>query len=195
MQDSAQAFQVQTSVYRTPRLPDGFRDAGFRPVSVGESTERPEDFAPANAPSPLPPDADFQAKLKSLGIEVRNPGGTKALLMVVDDEPPVLALSSIMLSEAGYRVLAFENPKSALLAYRVLHPYITLVLLDFSMPELDGEQLYTELKAANPHVRALLVSGYADHEKITRMKQKGLDGYLGKPFTPESLLQKVAGLV
>lgn len=140
-------------------------------------------------------DNAFNDKLANLGMELKNPDGKKELLLVVDDEPTVLALSVLMLTESGYKILAFEHPMKALKAYRELKDYIALVLLDFAMPDMDGEKLYDELKHSNPNVTALLISGYADHDRLQSMMSKGLDGYLGKPYTPSKLYEKVESLL
>lgn len=65
------------------------------------------------------------------------------------------------------------------------------MLLDFSMPGMNGEEVFYQLQALHYNVPILLVSGYSKSELMERFVSKGLAGFIQKPYTAESLLQQV----
>ena len=68
-----------------------------------------------------------------------------------------------------------------------------LVLLDLTMPHLDGEQAFMELRRIRSSVRVVLMSGFNEQEAISRFTGKGLAGFLQKPFRLEALGEIVQG--
>ena len=71
---------------------------------------------------------------------------------------------------------------------------VDCVLLDLSMPELDGEATLRELRKSSPSARVLLMSGYEESEALRQFAGLDLDGFLQKPFTPEALLGGLAAV-
>jgi CheY-like chemotaxis protein len=64
-----------------------------------------------------------------------------------------------------------------------------LVLLDLTMPVMDGEQAFTELRRLQPDVRVVLMSGFNRQEAVARFTGKGLASFLQKPFSMEALTE------
>jgi len=62
------------------------------------------------------------------------------------------------------------------------------VLLDLTMPGLDGAEVLREIRAVNADVRVLLMSGYSEQDVLKRLKGQGRVAFLHKPFTQETLL-------
>lgn len=106
-------------------------------------------------------------------------GAGKVLL--VDDEESIQATSSKMLRELGYDVVTAWDGKEAIELFRTT-PDIALVLLDLTMPHMDGEQCFRELKALNPAVRVIMSSGYSEMDVVQRFAGKGLAGFIQKPY-------------
>jgi PAS domain S-box-containing protein len=113
------------------------------------------------------------------------------LVLVVDDEGVVREAMVEILSAAGLAVLEAENGQKGIGLFRQHEQELRLVLLDLSMPEMSGEQVFYELRALNPTIPVLLVSGYSEHEVLDRFVNTGLTGFIQKPFTRESLLQQI----
>jgi len=65
------------------------------------------------------------------------------------------------------------------------------VLLDLTMPVMNGEQALREMQRINPDVRVLLSSGYNEVEAVQRFAGKGLAGFIQKPYTAAALAEKV----
>ncbi|MEJ5221786.1 MAG: PAS domain S-box protein, partial [Tepidiforma sp.] len=114
----------------------------------------------------------------------------RATILVVDDDETVRNVTRRMLQHAGYTVLLAADGAEALACYRD-HPGIDLVLLDMTMPHMDGEETFRELRRVDPRVRVLLTSGYNEQDATERFAGKGLAGFIQKPYRPLDLLEKV----
>ena len=111
--------------------------------------------------------------------------------MVVDDEQMIREIARNTLERYGYRVLTAENGALAVEQYQKLGDGVTLVLLDLTMPVMNGEQALRAMKQINPRVRVLLSSGFNEMEAIERFAGKGLAGFIQKPYTAGALADKV----
>jgi two-component system cell cycle sensor histidine kinase/response regulator CckA len=70
-----------------------------------------------------------------------------------------------------------------------------MVVLDLTMPQLDGEACFHILRQMKPEVKVLLTSGFNEQDAVNRFSGKGLSGFLQKPFTSEELITKVRGIL
>jgi len=109
-------------------------------------------------------------------------------VLVVDDEETVRVLAARMLERMGFSVLAAVDGAQAVEVYRARHAEIVAVLLDMTMPHMDGEEACRELRRIDPDVRVVLSSGYNESEATTRFKGMGLSGFIQKPYRSEDLL-------
>ena len=116
-------------------------------------------------------------------------------VMVVDDEQIVRRSAKTMLERFGYSVVLAENGKEAVDLYRILADKIDVVLLDMTMPLMNGEQAFRELKTIRPDVRVILSSGYNEGEAVRRFAGKGLAGFIQKPYSATTLAQKVRAVM
>jgi CheY-like chemotaxis protein len=122
-------------------------------------------------------------------------------ILVVDDEPTLIALVRQVLEGSGYAVFSTTNPLDA---GRILEQQkIDLVTLDLMMPQKDGFEVYKELEAARD-IPVLFVTGYpqrftTDSDTVLSLWQRefarGRTDILYKPFDVRTLLEKVEGLV
>jgi CheY-like chemotaxis protein len=103
-------------------------------------------------------------------------------ILVVDDEETLRAVASQMVEALGWRALSAADGREALAVYREHMPEIVGVLMDLTMPHMDGEEAFGELRRLNPDVRVLLMSGYNEQDAIARFVGKGLAGFIQKPF-------------
>jgi CheY-like chemotaxis protein len=127
----------------------------------------------------------------SNGIEIANAQSQQELIMVIDDEPMVNALASEMLTLAGYRVVTALEPFRALDIFGKIGHEIDLVILDFTLPIMDGAEVFDELQKLRPNVAVMLSSGFAEQAILSAMLARGLRGFLPKPYTEEKLLSQV----
>src|SRR5437763_7547156 len=87
-----------------------------------------------------------------------------ALIFVVDDEPMLLELATVILEPLGYNVKTFRDPQTALDAFRSSKPYPSLLITDYSMHSMTGMDLIKACRKLEPQQRILLTSGTV-HEK------------------------------
>jgi DNA-binding response OmpR family regulator len=99
----------------------------------------------------------------------------------------VRATAGRMLQSLGFTVITAADGREGVERFRAATDEIRAVLLDLTMPYLDGEGAFRELRLLRPEVRVLLMSGFNEQEAIHRFIGKGLAGFLQKPFRMESL--------
>jgi CheY-like chemotaxis protein len=118
------------------------------------------------------------------------PGGSETIL-VVDDEEVVLDVSDDLLTGLGYRVIKAGSGEEAVSIYRNKQEEINLVVLDMAMPKMDGEETFRQLKEMNPNIKVLIASGLMEREHSDRMSERGIAGFLQKPYRLDSLAQAI----
>ncbi|MDJ0974077.1 MAG: response regulator [Planctomycetota bacterium] len=112
-------------------------------------------------------------------------------VLVVDDEEGVRLVLETVLGTAGFDVLTADDGAQGVKAFKQHQDEIVLVLLDMTMPRMDGEAAFRELRQLKPDVRAILMSGYNAQDATSRFAGKGLAGFIQKPFRPQDLIQKI----
>jgi CheY-like chemotaxis protein len=110
--------------------------------------------------------------------------------MVVDDNPAILEMvSSFLAVISDARISAYSSGTEALAAFSAEPEGFQLVITDWEMPRMDGLELTRQLRARNPGVKVVLITGnHAGIEKASA-DENGLSGFLYKPFGLDSLQQ------
>ena len=108
-------------------------------------------------------------------------------VLVVDDEPMVLAFAAKALKRLGYRVLTAENGKEACRVFEPRAGEIDCVLLDMVMPEMGGLETLHRLRGINPRIRVIVSSGYDPDEETRKLVESGSVAVLRKPYNLETL--------
>lgn len=115
-------------------------------------------------------------------------------IYVVDDEPMLLELATVILEPQGYRVKCFRDPEFALETFGSASPRPDLLITDFAMHGLNGMQLIEKFRRLNPAQKILLVSGTVD-EEIFRNSPAKPDRFLAKPYQAHQLANAVDTLL
>jgi PAS domain S-box-containing protein len=108
-------------------------------------------------------------------------------VLIVDDEDFVLSVCSAMARQLGLHVLTAVDGADAIGVFREQRESIGAVLLDMTMPRLDGLATFRELRRIDPGVRVILCSGFTEQEIAERFAGEGLAGFLQKPYGLERL--------
>lgn len=112
-------------------------------------------------------------------------------ILVVDDDLSVLSVIKCMLECGDYNVLMAHSAETALRMVERDDLTIDLMLLDVVMPDISGPDLAERIMAIRPHMRVLFMSGCTDSEVVrVKILDRAL-GFLPKPFTSDSLLERV----
>jgi two-component system phosphate regulon response regulator PhoB len=116
-------------------------------------------------------------------------------ILVVDDEPDIVALVAYHLAKAGYRVSTAATGTEALDAARNEPP--SLVVLDLMLPGLSGFDVLEQLRAseATKDVAVLMLTARRDEPDRIRGLSIGADDYLTKPFSPQELVLRVTAIL
>ena len=114
-------------------------------------------------------------------------------ILVVDDDLELLRLIAFALRQAGYMVLEAQDGPQALAVFERERP--DLVLLDVNLPRLNGFEVLKKLRAASEGLPVMMLTVRTGEEDQVRGLDLGADDYLGKPFSPRTLLARVRALL
>jgi len=116
---------------------------------------------------------------------------SQGTILIADDEELVLRVNQRMLELLGFRTLGARDGLEALQIFRENEDEITCILLDLTMPQMDGEQVFRELRKTHPELPVILCSGYSESDATRRFAGMGLAGFLQKPFSLGQLHEAV----
>jgi DNA-binding NtrC family response regulator len=113
----------------------------------------------------------------------------RAHLLVVEDSSVFREMQSLLLGQAGFAVTGHESPQAALAASTKEH--FDLVIIDYELPEMNGEQFMHELRKLHPNMPVIFVSGTLTLELAVKLSSQGVAGIFNKPASPKSLIEKI----
>jgi len=116
-------------------------------------------------------------------------------VLLVDDEQAVRAVGTQMLQAAGLSVLTASGGNEAVVLFRQHESEIGCVLLDLTMPDMDGEETFRELTKIRADVPVILSSGYSEQEVSNRFGDGGPAGFIQKPYLLATLRDKVRAVM
>jgi CheY-like chemotaxis protein len=111
-------------------------------------------------------------------------------ILIVDDEPLVRHAMQMLLAFDGHRVEAADGAKAALSLLADLR--FDLVLTDYVMPSMRGDELAAAIKAKDPRVPVVMVTGHAEELQASGSSRSGIDEIVRKPFGLEGLRKLIA---
>jgi CheY-like chemotaxis protein len=112
-------------------------------------------------------------------------------VLLVEDEGMVLTLAQAILERCGYHVIAAGNGQDALRFAQESQEPIHLLLTDTIMPVMNGPELAKQVRSIRPETKVLFMSGYTDRVIAYTAALEPGTAFLQKPFTPQTLTQKV----
>ena len=115
--------------------------------------------------------------------------------MVVDDEAMVRRTLERSLQIYGFEVEVASGGREALEIFQRASSEMVAVLLDLTMPDMDGEETLKELRKIRPDVKVILVSGFDEQEIALRFRENPPSSVLKKPFRPRELKEKMYTLL
>lgn len=114
-----------------------------------------------------------------------------ATILVIDDEGIVRSIAKDMLESLGYDIVLCDNGRTGLEYYLAHHDDIDLVLLDMVMPEMNGSEVFDRMREAHPDAKVLLSSGYSMNATMRGMLERGILGFVQKPFDQNELSRMI----
>jgi CheY-like chemotaxis protein len=116
------------------------------------------------------------------------------LIYVVDDEPMLLELATLVLEPFGYQLQTFRDPEEALRAFTAAKPRPAIVITDYAMHRLNGMDLIEKCRRIQPEQKIILVSGTVGHEVFHNAPIKP-DRFLAKPYEARQLSDMVEAVL
>jgi CheY-like chemotaxis protein len=138
----------------------------------------------------LPPESEPRSVPIGMAAP-QTPAPGQGLILLIDDERAVRSTASLMLEELGYQALVASTGREGLEQLAVASPAVRLVLLDLTMPEMDGRDTLIEMRRASHAVPVLLISGYHHGEVAPLLREPGVVGFLQKPLQLDQLARSV----
>ncbi|MFB3103905.1 MAG: response regulator, partial [Pseudomonadales bacterium] len=133
-----------------------------------------------------------KSTVSTLPEEVRKVTRTgSGCVLVVDDEQAVRDLIQRILQVQGYEVLLAKDGLEGIGTFAANAARIDLVLLDLTMPDVDGDETFRRILQIKSDVKVVLMSGYNEQDATQRFVGKSLAGFLAKPFLVDDLRRKV----
>jgi PAS domain S-box-containing protein len=136
----------------------------------------------------LPASEKELAKEEKVSTDIARGEGT---ILLVDDEDVIIDVGSEILEVLGYKVSVARSGREAVEKYKEMQHEIDMVILDMIMPEMDGGETFNALKSIDPGIKVILSSGYSADARSTRMMEEGCYGFIQKPYSVNTLSQKV----
>jgi PAS domain S-box-containing protein len=130
------------------------------------------------------PAEELEGRKHVPGPEWRGEG----VVLVVDDEKAVCEIARQMLERRGFSVITCYSGAEAVQVFSEKSKEIAAVLLDMTMPGMNGEEVFRELRSRRADVKVVLTSGYNEQEATNRFAGKGLAGFIQKPFSMDTLI-------
>ena len=117
--------------------------------------------------------------------------GKNERIMVVDDEPGLIAVLQVALETNGYRIISFTDPIEAAKAFRRDPSCCDLVLTDMMMPKMTGAELSREMLALRPDIPIIMLTGHGNTFDSEKARKLGIRQYASKPLRRVELLEVV----
>ena len=116
-------------------------------------------------------------------------------ILLIDDEPMVTDICEMMLKKLGHQVLKAHSGSEGIKIYEVYKNRIDLIISDFNMPGMNGQEVANTIRIMDPGVKVLLSSGGMGAAEEEEILLRGFDGYLNKPYTMNTLSIKIAEIL
>ena len=100
-----------------------------------------------------------------------------------------------ILGLAGLEVITAQDGVAGLRYFQRHHDEVALVLLDLTMPKMDGEETFQRLRRLNPDVKVVLSTGFGDLSAKERLVHGGVNGFLQKPYDAQALLECIQAVL
>ena len=103
-------------------------------------------------------------------------------LLLVDDEPSARAIARAMAEALGFQVVEAADGREAVAIFELRHRELSAVIMDLTMPHMDGRQAFLQMRTVNAAVPVVLSSGYNEQDVLGEFLGRGLVGFLPKPY-------------
>jgi two-component system cell cycle sensor histidine kinase/response regulator CckA len=137
------------------------------------------------------PASDRPQEVLDAEHQVVAPWKGEGTVLVVDDEEVAREVATLMFRDSGFSLLTAKDGHEGVEVFRQHADSIVAVVLDMTMPRMNGKVAFQELRRIRDDVKVILVSGYHEEDARRRFDTEGLSGFLQKPFVRAQLMEKL----
>ena len=119
----------------------------------------------------------------------RNSSGTTVNILVIDDDEAICSLFKDTLEEGGHRVTTVRESSKGLELARDME--YDMVFLDLKMPEMDGAELFRQIRVTKPKLPVTIITGYPDSDLMMNALNSGPFSVMNKPFTSSDIIAAI----
>ena len=141
-----------------------------------------------NRAAPLPTDEDEDGSGQPAGTQ------PKYTVLAIDDDPAFLSLLRPMLRDGGFNVLTSTSGPKGLQMVRFAGRSLSVVLLDYNMPQLNGAETLQYVRQLNANVKVMALTG-VDLNLLPASFHEGVDKFIRKPFRSQDLIDAINSLI
>lgn len=124
-----------------------------------------------------------------MGVDGNGSGGK--MILLVDDEGPILEFGKEILGFYGFETITAQDGHEAIELFNSKRELIGLVILDLSMPTMDGSECLKKMLEIDPNAKIFMSSGYSSKGQVQEMLNMGASGFLMKPFRFDAIVEQV----
>jgi len=117
----------------------------------------------------------------------------RGLVLLVDDEDQILRATGMALASLGFGVVTAMDGLEALARFQAHREDLCLVLMDLTMPRLDGREAFQTMRSLDPTIPVVLSSGFTEQDSLQTFPEGGPAGFLQKPYQLKSLKAAIQG--
>ncbi len=112
-------------------------------------------------------------------------------ILIADDEKYIRDLTTKMLNISGYKVYLARNGREAINIFNAHKNEISCILMDLTMPELDGREAFTEIRKIDADIPVIITSGYCEFDIVSKFSNEKISGFLQKPYNLEDIISAI----
>jgi PAS domain S-box-containing protein len=124
-----------------------------------------------------------------------SPQEGKGTVLIVDDDEDVRSAVGFILESLGYSIIIARDGVEALQLYSDQREQIDVVLLDWRMPGMNGDECFDKLREIDPDIRAVLSTGFGQEGMAQSLIEKGMQGFIRKPYRAQELAEVIANVL
>ena len=142
----------------------------------------------------LLPSAGAPVEGRAPAVPVESDWRGSGTVLVADDEASVRVVASRLLESFGYRIVLALDGADALERFRKAPADYAAVLLDLTMPKMDGIEAFMAMRTIRADIPIVLMSGYTEQDAVNRFTDGTPSAFVQKPFSPDELREAFRGL-
>lgn len=143
----------------------------------------------------LPALSEKEAAAISATAPAERRQGQGELILVIDDEEAIRESAKMALAGHGYSVLTAPTGQAGIELFRAHRDRVAVVIVDMTMPGIDGLATVQALRALSPSLKIIAASGFLESDRLAALKRENVEAFLHKPFEASKLFQLLAEIL